>query len=343
MKIWSMYAGERKMFNNKWDIVITTAMCVLLMNGCATNKNMKKETALNEEINKKITEVERKSGAGRLLLLNQVSWKLFTENVDICRNIKKHFGFSMQESETRPGIWFVTHVIKGSPAWKSGLDKRDKVIVSKEINNHLLIEIRRKNQIYQKIIDATWICDMPVNYIESENMGAYLKDNKIFITSSLIGMTENDSEIAAIIAHEWSHSMDTECKDENISYLPAVSTGIRIAGRYLLKELGISGLIYLFKSAATEDGKERGRKSDSREASREYDRKRRMSKLDCESKADMLSLKLMKKAGFDTGAAINLLEKLSRAFKERKDMETSYQLRKRAGHLRKIVNAQKLH
>ena len=339
------------MFNNKWNIVITTVMCVLLMNGCATNKNMKKETALKEEINKKIMDMERTSGPDRLLLVNQVSWKLFTENVDICKgNIRKHFGFSMQESEIRPGIWFVTHVIKGSPAWKSGLNKRDKVIVSKEINNHLLIEVRRKNQIYQKIIDATWICDMPVNYIESEDMGAYLEDNKIFITSSLIGMTENDSEIAAIIAHEWSHSMDTECNNENISYLPAVSTGIRMAGRYLLKELGISGLIYiLFKSDSTDDENERGRKSDKREASREYDRKRGMNesglnKLDCEGKADILSLKLMKKAGFDTGAAINLLEKLSRTFEKKEDMETSYKLRKRAWDLRKIVNdTQRLH
>ena len=330
------------MFNNKWDIVLTTVMCLLLMNGCATNKNIKKEAKLNEEINKKIMEVERTSGSDTLLLLNQVSWKLFTENVDKCKgSIKKHFGFSMQESETSPGIWYVTHVIKGSPAWKSGLNKRDKVIGSKEINNHLLIEIRRKYQIYQKIIDATWICDMSVNYIESENMGAYLEDNKIFITSSLIGMAENDSEIAAIIAHEWSHSMDKECNNENIRYLPAVSTGIRVVGGYLLKELGRLGLIYLFKSAATGDEKEWGRKSDNREAPREYDRKRRMNeselnKLDCEGKADMLSLKLMKKAGFDTGAAINLLEKLSRVFKKKEDMETSYKLRKRAGDLRQI-------
>ena len=324
------------MFNNKWDIVLTTVMCLLLMNGCATNKNIKKEAKLNEEINKKIMEVERTSGSDTLLLLNQVSWKLFTENVDKCTGgIKKHFGFSMQESETSPGIWFVTHVIRGSPAWKSDLNKRDKVIALKEINNHLLIEVRRKNQIYQKIIDATWICDMSVNYIESENMGAYLEDNKIFITSSLISMAENDSEIAAIIAHEWSHSMDTECNNENIRYLPAVSTGIRVVGRYLLQELGKLGLIYLFKSAAGDE--------------KEWSRKRRMNeselnKLDCEGKADMLSLKLMKKAGFDTGAAINLLEKLSRIFKTKEDMETGYKLRKRAGDLRKIVNdTQKLH
>ena len=333
------------MFKNKWDIVITTVMCVLLMNGCATNKNMKKETTLNEEINKKIMEVERTSGSDTLLLLNQVSWKLFTENVDRCKgSIKKHFGFSMQESEIRPGMRFVTHVIKGSPAWKSGLNKRDKIIVSKEINNHLLIEIRRKNQIYQKIIDATWICDMDINYIESEYMYGYLENNKIFITSPLIGMTENNSELAAIIAHEWAHSMDTECNNENIRYLPAVSTGIRVVGRFLLKGLGKLGLIYLFKSAATGDEKEWGRKSNNREAPREYDRKRRMNELDCEGKADMLSLKLMKKAGFDTGAAINLLEKLSRIFKTKEDMETSYKLRKRAGDLRKIVNdTQRLH
>ena len=331
------------MFNNKWDIVMTTVMCVLLMNGCAINKNMKEETKLNEEINKKIKEMERTSGPDTLLLLNQVTWKLFTENVDRCRGtIKKHFGFSMQESEIRPGMWFVTHVIKGSPAWKSGLNKRDKIIVSKEINNHLLIEIRRKNQIEQKIIHATWICDMYVSYIESEDMDAYLEDNKIFISSSLIGMTESDSEIAAIIAHEWSHSMDTECKDENRRYLPAVSPGIRVVGKYLLKELGRLGLIYIFKSAVTGDEKEWGRKSDNREA-REYDRKRRMNeselnKLDCEGKADMLSLKLMKKAGFDAGAAVNLLERLSRIFKKTEDIETSYKLRKRAWDLRKIVN-----
>ena len=116
------------MFNNKWDFVITIVMCVLLMNGCATNKNMKKETKLNEEINKKIMEIERTSGPDTLLLLNQVTWKLFTENVDRCRGrIKKHFGFSTQESEIRPGIRFVTHVIKGSPAWNNGLNKRDKI------------------------------------------------------------------------------------------------------------------------------------------------------------------------------------------------------------------------
>ena len=170
---------------------------------------------------------------------------------------------------------------------------------------------------------------MDVSYIDSENMDAYLEDNKIFITSSLIGMTESDSEIAAIIAHEWSHSMDTECNNENIRYLPAVSTGIRVVGRYLLKELGELGLIYLFKSVVTGDEKEWEGKSENREAPREYDREIRMNeselnKLDCEGRADIFSLKLMKKAGYDTGAAINLLERLSRIFKKKEDMETSY-------------------
>ena len=324
------------MFNNARDVVTVMVACVLLMNGCGTYKNIREETRLDEEIKNKLAEIERESGPDIVSALNRVSWALFTENVDSCRTgMKKDFGYSAQASEINPEIQFIIHVVKGSPAWNSGLKKGDKVISSQDINNsQRLLKIKRKNHAYERVINATWICDMDIYYMQSDDVYGYSENKGIVVTSSLVGMAENNSELAAIIAHEWAHSMDPECHHVRSGYLPAVVSGgrgIKIAWDLLAKASVLTGLISFVKSLGNENNVER-------QGELTEKHKPELIKLDCEVRADVLSLELMKKAGFEPGAAVNLLNKLSKLVKSTGNVEISNTLNRRVRALSKIVN-----
>ena len=290
--------------------LIALTLTTIMITGCSTTTMLPADAELNEEIINTILAIE----AFETEKLNEVTWRVLTKNEDKCqRGQRRTYGFSAQQSKSKPGIHFVKSSIKGSPAWRAGLRRGNKIKKTREKDGALIIDIDAAKGTKAIQIEPTWICDIPIGYIQSETLEAYFEHNVLFITSGLLKQTTNDSQIAAIIAHEWAHDIDGSCNNGRQTYIPVITAAGREVIKRVLTEIGLLGLTYIFERAtqAKEPGYSnkgnRGETKDYRDWTKEFDR-------------------LLKKYQAEVRAQRKALEKLSKNIAELQKSE------ERTGH-----------
>ena len=143
----------------------------------------------------------------------------------------------------------------------------------------------------------------------------------IFITRGLFNLTENEDELAAVIAHEIAHCV---VKDP----LKAIKSnrlqkfGAFVAGRTIKDQLGSSEVINILNGCVVD--------ITGTLLVRGYSRK-------IERKADLMALSILRRAGYNANSLRTVLKRLLKFQKDRKDIFSTHP---RTGKRLEIINAE---
>ncbi|MFC0253214.1 M48 family metalloprotease [Massilia consociata] len=176
--------------------------------------------------------------------LYKVAAPLLIDNAELCtRHARNLLGFTAKNRHTYPGNYNdaahmvlgmgerlqVTNVLVGSGAAKAGLRQGDELvaaggkplptgpnalsqagavfgpIVTKQSNLPLTIE--RNGSTRDLTIPVTRACAFAIELGNADNVNAYADGARIMVTRGMMGFTQNDEELAYVVAHTMAHNM----------------------------------------------------------------------------------------------------------------------------------------
>jgi len=176
--------------------------------------------------------------------LYRIAAPLLIDNAQLCtKHARNLLGFTAKNRYTYPGqyneaAWVVlnmgerlqvTNVLAGSGAARAGLLQNDVLIaaggqplpqgpnalsqagavfgpiVSKQAN--LPLSIERAGKPRDLTIPVTRACAFAIELGNADNINAYADGGRVMVTRGLIGFTQNDDELAYVVARTMAHNM----------------------------------------------------------------------------------------------------------------------------------------
>jgi membrane-associated protease RseP (regulator of RpoE activity) len=176
--------------------------------------------------------------------LYKVAAPLLIDNAELCtRHARNLLGFTAKNRYTYPGSYNeaahavlgmgerlqVTNVLAGSGAAKAGLRQGDELvaaggtplppgpdalsqagaifgpIVKKQASLPLTIE--RRGSPRDLTVPVTRACAFGIELGNADNVNAYADGGRVMVTRGMMGFTQNDDELAYVVAHTMAHNM----------------------------------------------------------------------------------------------------------------------------------------
>jgi membrane-associated protease RseP (regulator of RpoE activity) len=176
--------------------------------------------------------------------LYKVAAPLLIDNAELCtRHARNLLGFTAKNRHTYPGSYNeaahmvlgmgerlqVTNVLVGSGAAKAGLRQGDELvaaggkplptgpnalsqagavfgpIVTRQATLPLTVE--RDGRTRELTIPVTRACAFGIELGNADNVNAYADGQRIMVTRGMMGFTQNDQELAYVLAHTMAHNM----------------------------------------------------------------------------------------------------------------------------------------
>lgn len=176
--------------------------------------------------------------------LYKVAAPLLIDNAELCtRHARNLLGFTAKNRYTYPGSYNeaahlvlgmgerlqVTNVLVGSGAAKAGLRQGDELvaaggtplptgpnalsqagavfgpIVTKQAS--LPLTIARRGAERDLTVPVTRACAFAIELGNADNVNAYADGARIMVTRGMMGFTQNDDELAYVVAHTMAHNM----------------------------------------------------------------------------------------------------------------------------------------
>lgn len=254
--------------SSTWNLITLTLLLVSLA-ACAPTSQVARSTSIEvlEEQNWQLIEAE-KVYQKRQAHLQELAWKLRTQSLKLCPDHQsRSIGIDFKDTTTiKPadkevysrvygshlGI-VVTHVVPGSPAHISGLQKGDIILsvngkdipekkaakvfvetyadVAKfDSSMDVQLRIQRSNEQLGLEIEPVTTCMFPAILLKDDRLNAFADGAAVYITTGMYRFAETDEELLTVLAHEFAHNSEGHIQKKTGNFLLGSVLDIIAAG-----------------------------------------------------------------------------------------------------------------